>query len=185
MMQFFFVLLFVVIASAAIAGVSAAPWVPTKPSQRRKFIERLPMTGTERVVDLGCGDGSMLFGIARKYPGIHAVGVDISIFPLAIGIVRKWIARLREGTATPFPYGNIQLRFANLWTSDVRDADLVFVFLMQKAYPKLVKKLAVELRDDARVAVEVWPLPGIEATETLKEEGLLPVYIYTGKQFRT
>lgn len=184
MFQFFFVLIFVVIASAAIAGVSAAPWVPTKPSQRRKFIDSLPMTGTERIVDLGCGDGSMLFGIARKYPGIHAVGVDISVLPLAIGFTRKIITRLQERTATPFPYANVRLRFANLWTTDVRDADLVFVFLMEKAYPKLIKKLAAELGDNARVAVEVWPLPGIEATETLQEEGLLPVYIYTGKQLR-
>lgn len=184
MFQFFFVLIFVVIASAAIAGVSAAPWVPTKPSQRRKFIDSLPMTGTERVVDLGCGDGSMLFGIARKYPGIHAVGVDISILPLAIGMVRRWVSRWRAGDHKGLPYTNVRLRLANLWTTDVREADLVFVFLMEKAYPKLVKKLAVELGDNARVAVEVWPLPGIEATETLREEGLLPVYIYTGKQFR-
>lgn len=181
-MAILYILLFVVIVSAAIAGISAAPWVPTKPSQRARFIARFPLTGTEHVVDLGCGDGSMLFGIARKYPGIRALGVDISLFPLAIGMVRRWLGAI--GRDKSRPYTNVRLRFANLWKTDVRDADVVFVFLMEKAYSRLKEKFARELRDDARVAVEVWPFPDMTPAETLREEGLLPVYIYYGKQFR-
>lgn len=173
--QLFFLIFMVLLISAAVAGISAAPWLPTKPSQRRKLLEQLPLTGNERIYDLGCGDGSLLFAIARKYPSVHAVGADISILPLLIGFGRKAL----------HPYPNVRLRFANLFTTDVHDADVVFVFLLSKAYPRLKEKFAKELRDDARVVVEAWPLPNIEPTSTIRAEGLLPVYIYEGKQFRT
>lgn len=174
--QLLFLIFMALLISAAIAGVSAAPWLPTKPSQRRKLLEQLPLTGNERIYDLGCGDGSLLFAIARKHPGVRAIGADISLLPLAIGAVRK----LFGGSA----YRNVRLRLANLFTTDVRDADVVFIFLLSKAYPRLKIKFAKELRDSARVVVEAWPLPDIEPLTTIRAEGLLPVYIYEGKQFR-
>lgn len=173
MAQVLFFIAFAFIVTAAVAGVSAAPWLPTKPSQRRKLLERLPMRGDERVVDLGCGDGSLLFAITKKYPDIRALGVDISLLPLAIGWIRKIMSRSK-----------VHLRFANLFTTNVRDADVVFIFLLSKAYPRLKAKFATELRDDARVIVEAWPLPDLEPTDTLRDEDQLPVYIYEGTQFR-
>lgn len=182
MAQVFFLIFMALLISAAIAGISAAPWLPTKPSQRRKLLEQLPLKGTERVYDLGCGDGSLLFAIARKYPGVHAVGVDISILPMMIGWTRRIFTGI--GRDKSRPYTNVRLHLANLFTTDVRDADVVFIFLLSKAYPRLKTKFAKELRDDARVVVEAWPLPDVEPTSTIRAEGLLPVYIYEGKQFR-
>lgn len=174
MEKILFLIVFILILTAAIAGISAAPWLPTKPSQRKRLLDRLPLRGNETVYDLGCGDGSLLFALAKKYPGVRAVGVDISILPLMIGLGRKACR----------PYPNVRLRFANLFTTDVRDADVVFIFLLSKAYPRLKAKFAAELRDNARVVVEAWPLPDLTPAETLRDDGQLPVYIYEGKQFR-
>ncbi len=179
MLQVFFLIFMALLISAAVAGVSAAPWLPTKPSQRRKLLEQLPLKGNEKIYDLGCGDGSLLFAIAKKHPGIRAIGADISLLPLAIGWIRRFV-----GSHKGSPYANVRLRFANLFTVDVHDADVVFIFLLSKAYPRLKTKFAKELRDDARVVVEAWPLPDMEPASTIRAEGLLPVYIYSGKQFR-
>lgn len=179
MAQILFSILLIFVVTAAIAGISAAPWLPTKPSQRRRLLERLPLKGDEIIYDLGCGDGSLLFAVARKYPNIRAIGVDISLLPLIIGWIRKFVGNHKRR-----PYTNVRLRFANLFTVDVCDADVVFIFLLAKAYPRLKTKFAKKLRDDARVIVEAWPFPDLEAAATIREEGLLPVYIYEGKQFR-
>lgn len=162
--------------SAAIAGLSAAPWLPTLPRQRRHLLEHLEWRDGMRVVDLGCGDGSMLFAVARKNPNVECFGYDISLLPLLIGWARK-VIRWKA-------YRNVHIRFGNLFTRDISQADRIFVFLLGKSYPRLVEKFTAELPAQAEVVVEAWPLPQIEPERVLREENLLPIYVYSAKAFR-
>lgn len=165
-----------IIISAAIAGASAAPWLPTKPSDRKHLLEKLKLEPGQKVIDLGCGDGSMLFAVARKFPGVECVGYDISLLPLFFGWVRKVLYFNK--------YRKVHIRFGNLFKQSVADANLVFIFLLPKSYPKLVELLKRDLTNDAKVVVEAWPLPVVKPIETLKEEKLLSIFIYTGKSLR-
>lgn len=165
-----------VLLSAATAGLSAAPWVPTKPKQRRHLIQALDLKDGETCYDLGCGDGTVLFALARKNPNICAIGYDISLLPLAIGKLRKLLGGKK--------YRNVSIRFGNLFTRDISDANHVFVFLLNKSYPRLRKKFAAELADDANVIVEAWPIKDVEHASEIREDGLLPVFIYRGSSFR-
>lgn len=169
-------IILLVAMSAAVAGLSAAPWLPTLPSQRRHLLENLKLHDGQTVIDLGCGDGSMLFTVARRYPNVLCVGYDISLLPLFIGWIRKFLF-FRA-------YRNVHIRFGNLFKQDVSQADVIFIFLLSKCYPKLVRSLQGRVNHQARVIVEAWPLPEIEPRETLKAEQLLPVYIYSGKDLR-
>jgi cyclopropane fatty-acyl-phospholipid synthase-like methyltransferase len=170
------IMVLLILCSAAVAGLSAAPWLPTLPSQRRHFVDNLPLKPNQTVVDLGCGDGSLLFALARRHPEAQYIGYDISLLPLAIAWIRKaW---------SPRAYRNVHIRFGNLFTQDVSQADVIIIFLLGKSYPKLVRRLNNRVKPEARVVVEAWPLPNLEPVETLKAEGLLPVYIYTGATFR-
>jgi trans-aconitate methyltransferase len=170
------IIVLAILISAAAAGLSAAPWLPTLPSQRRHLVDHLSVEPGQTLIDLGCGDGSLLFALARRHPDIVCIGYDISLLPLTIAWVRKLVSFKA--------YRNVHIRFGNLFTQDVSQADIVFIFLLCKSYPKLVSKLETQLQPSARVMVEAWPLPGLEPIETLKAEGLLPVYIYTGTAFR-
>lgn len=169
------IIFLIVLCSAAIAGWSAAPWLPTLPSQRRHLLANLKLIDGQRVVDLGCGDGSMLFAVARLNPEVICVGYEISLLPLFIAWTRKLMFYKT--------YRNVHIRFGNLFKQDVRSADIVFIFLLSRCYPKLLTELKGKISPAAKVIVEAWPLPGIEPVETLKAEGLLPVYIYTGEVF--
>jgi len=170
------VLVLLVLTSAAVAGLSAAPWLPTKPSQRRHLLDNLFVLPTARIIDLGCGDGSVLFALAQKYPKVTCVGYDISLLPLFIAWARKVIGGRK--------YKNVHIHFGNLFTAKVASFDIVIVFLLSKCYPKLQKKLTAELAPNARVVMEAWPLEGIAPIEKIQSPGLLPVYIYTAKSFR-
>ena len=44
----------------------------------RETLNRLDVKPTDRLLDIGCGTGSLLHAISKKYPSINLVGVDIS-----------------------------------------------------------------------------------------------------------
>ncbi|MFA5947186.1 MAG: methyltransferase [Patescibacteria group bacterium] len=170
------IIVLAIVISAAIAGVSAAPWLPTKPRDRAHLLNHLKLTPGQKVVDLGCGDGSMLFAVARKFPEVVCVGYDISLLPLFFGWARKLLYFKK--------YRHVHIRFGNLFKQSVEDADLVFIFLLSKSYPKLVELLKRDIKDEAQVVVEAWPFPNTTPLKTLKEDKLLSIFLYTGKSLR-
>ena len=170
------IIAFLMLGSAAVAGMSAAPWLPTLPSQRKHLLDHLKLDQSQSVIDLGCGDGSLLFAIARRYPNLQCIGYEISLFPLAIAWLRKlWSFRA---------YRHVHIRFGNLFKQNISQADVIFIFLLNRCYHKLVPILQSQLKPSARVVVEAWPLPELHPSQVLKAESLLPVYVYPGTAFR-
>lgn len=166
----------VIVFSAAAAGVSAAPWLPTRKRERHQLSNNLTLKDSDIVVDLGCGDGTMLFEIAKHHPNVTCIGYDISFLPLGIGLLRKLFGGSK--------YKNVRLRFGNLFKQDIGDATHVFIYLLAKSYPRLKAKFAAELKDEAMVIVEAWAMPDMEPAHIIRDEGALPIYIYAGKDFR-
>ncbi len=174
MSPFLFLIVLALVISAAYAGYSAAPWVPTKPAQRQLVIDRLQFPSSSTVLDLGCGDGAWLFAFAAAYPAITAIGYDISLLPLFIGQLRKLFSLKK--------FSHVHLRFGNLWHADISHADVVLIFLMRKIYPRLITKLSA-LPPHATVVLEAWPLPNLTPVQVITGPNLLPTYIYRGEQF--
>lgn len=170
MSEIIFAIIFILIGTLAWGAILAAPWVPTLKAQRNLLIDHLTIDPTATIYDLGCGSGSMLFAFADRYPNAKCIGYDVALPPLALG----WLRKLRS----PKKYKNVSLRFGNFFTKHFPDADLVVVFLMQKAYRKFSTKLSSELKPGALVAIEAWPLPDREAAQTIKGEELVPWYVY-------
>jgi len=125
-----------------------------------------------KIYDLGSGTGTLLFAAHKKEPGVQAVGFEISLFPYIIAKLHELFARTK---------GAVTTKFRNLFKQDLSDADLIFVFLLNKCYPRLQAKFAKELKPECIVVVEAWPLHGIQAYKVIREKGLLPVYLYKGK----
>lgn len=48
-----------------------------KVRERERLLDRISWTGSERVLDVGCGRGLMLIGVARRLSSGSAVGIDI------------------------------------------------------------------------------------------------------------
>ncbi|MEY4744338.1 MAG: hypothetical protein RL272_283 [Candidatus Parcubacteria bacterium] len=168
---------YVILGTLALGGMSAAPWVRTRKRLREFIASQVDFKDGDVVYDLGCGDGAVLFSIADKRPGVRSVGYEIALLPYAIGLISKALG----GKA----YRNVSIRCRDFFGMNLADADGVFVFLLEESYPRVVKKLAKELRDDAQVVVAAWPFPGIAAERTERAASdVLPVYFYRGAALR-
>lgn len=164
---------FAILFTYGLGAWSAAPWVPTRRRERSAVARGFNLKPGALVGDLGCGDGAMLFAVCDEHPGVRALGYEIALPPLLMGWWRRWRGGAR--------YKDVSLRWRDFWGRDLSALDAVFVFLMRTAYPRLVPKLARELRDDAQIIVECWPFDGVAHVRKIGGEGgMLPYYVYTG-----
>lgn len=172
-----FAVSYVLLGTLALGGMSAAPWVRTRKRLREFIAAKVDFKDGDVVYDLGCGDGAVLFSIADRRPGIRSIGYEIALLPYAIGLVTKALGGGK--------YRNVAIRCRDFFGKDLSDADGVFIFLLEESYPRVMKKLAKELRDDAQVVVAAWPFPGVAAERTERAaEDVLPVYFYRGSALR-
>lgn len=162
-----YVLIFLILLSALIGSLSAAPWVPTKGKDVSRMIDLAGIKAGEKVYDLGCGDGRLVFASAKL--GAKAVGIEIFILPYLFAKIRSW-----------FVPGS-RIRYGNFFKVDISDADVVFIFLMEKSYHKILDKFDRELKPGTRVVIYCWPIK--EWADKLVEHNKpreidLPIYSY-------
>ncbi len=150
-----------------IGGYSAAPWVPARASDVTRFIEAGEILPTDVVVDLGCGDGRLLFA-AMRAGAAEAIGYEISLLPYLIAQVRCL-----------FTPRNIRpkIYFRNFWKADVSRTTVVYTFLMPKSFDHLLKKIN-ELPNGARLINYVWELPGMTPEKIFEAPKSLKLYRY-------
>lgn len=123
----------------------AAPWLPTRRIDTDRFLGIAALKPGERFYDLGCGDGRIIAAAAEA--GAHATGFEVALLPYVLAKVRT----RRYATAL--------IRYSDFWKRDIADADVVYVFLTTRIYPRLEEKLFRELKPGARVICYAWPLP--------------------------
>jgi SAM-dependent methyltransferase len=126
-----------------------APWWPTPARRTRALLRAVSLKPGEVVVDAGCGDGRVLLIAAKEF---GARGLGIEIHPLF-----AWIARLRTQLAGLSSC--VTIRRADLFSVDLRSADVLFLFLLQETNVALQEKLRRELRPGTRVVSYAFTLP--------------------------
>lgn len=162
---FFFLLFFVILAWILIPAFYGLPPVPTKPERIRKALKLANLRPGEVLYDLGAGDGRVLL-IAVPEFGAKAVGIEVG--PVQCALI--WLRAVASG------FGNqIQIRWANFYKADLRDADVVFVYATSKEVMKLASHLEKQLKHGARVVSISADFPEWEPKE-LDDLGLIFVY---------
>jgi SAM-dependent methyltransferase len=95
----------------------------------------------ETVYDLGSGDGRALVIAAREY---HARAVGIEIEPVHCAVA--WLWALLNGVIR-----HVSIRRGDLLQADLRDADVVFLYLTPAFIERVRSHLESQLRPGARV----------------------------------
>lgn len=124
----------------------------------------------EKVLDLGCGDGRLLFEAERKRKKIRAVGFEVAPLVYLLAKLRKWFFR-----------SNASIKFQNFFRVNLRDADVIFCYLLPGTMEKLSGKIRKECRKGTRVISNTFHLPGFQPVKIMKRNrklGLPTIYLY-------
>jgi SAM-dependent methyltransferase len=116
-------------------------YVPTAHHVVAEMLRLVEMKPTDVVYDLGCGDGRVVISAAKRY---SARGVGVDIDP----------QRIKESRANARRAGVVErVKFLqqDLFTTDIREATVVFLYLLPQLNLQLRPKLLSDLRPGTRV----------------------------------
>ena len=151
------------------SGFFGAEFYPTASRKMKKMLEFAALRKKDISYDLGCGDGRLVIAAARKCK--RAVGIEIDFFRFLFSFLKVKILGLK----------NAKIILGNFFRQDFRDADVVFLFLRQKANDRLQKKLS-KLKKGTRIVSHYWVFHG---WKPVKQDRKLKVYLYVvGKSNR-
>ena len=165
----FVILVEISFVSLSIAAVSMAPWLPTKKDDVKRALKIAGPKPGEIIYDLGSGTGTVIFEAAKEFR-VKAIGIERA-FPLHVLSKIKSLFIRSEG--------EVKFVRANLFKSDIGDADIVYVFglpgpLSQKVLPLLEK----QLKPGTRVVSYVFSIKGWEPDKVDWPPGGNPIYLY-------
>lgn len=162
-------LMVIIIIPTIIAMSSGAPFVPTPMARVKKMIALAKIKPGEKVYDIGCGDGRMVYVAANDY-GANATGYELS--PLVYGL-----ARLRKF----FWRSKAKIQFTDFRYKNLGDADVIVCYLLPESLARLQPKLEAELKQGARVISYAFPIGTWEVTHREERDpanNLAPIWMY-------
>lgn len=138
---------------------SDAPYVPTKMDHIRKILKSAGVKKGKKFYELGSGDGRVVIEAAKL--GAIAVGIEQSWIRV---LYSRWKARGQNN-----PQGlNCHFYHGDLFKRSYSDADIVYIFLLQKGVNKLEEKLKKEFKKGAKVITQTYHFPN---WKSFKKEG--------------
>ncbi len=160
---------FLIMVPTLITLINGAPFVPTPMDAVRKMIRLANIKPGEKVYDIGCGDGRMVYVAANEYQAV-AVGYELSPLVYALARIRKLFWRSKA-----------KIMFRNFKNHSFKDADVIVCYLMPETLAMLRPKLENELKPGARIVSYAFQIAGWK--EAFKEEkdiagNLSPIWIY-------
>jgi hypothetical protein len=148
-----------------IPTIKGAIYFPSSDQQIATILKLAKLKKGEKAVDIGSGDGRIPFALAKA--GAQAYGYEIN---LILVLWSMWQARLLPASQRP------HFKWANMWTSNFGDYDVITLFGMTYIMKDLEKKLMREVKPGAKVICNSFPFPNWKPT---KKEG--SVYLYEKK----
>ena len=127
------------------------PFVPTDGPVVAAMLDLAQVTAHDVVYDLGCGDGRIVVEAARR--GARGVGVDIDL---------QRVHEAQDNVRRAGVGRRVAILRQSFFDVDLRDATVVFLYLLPGLNVRLRPKLLWELRPGARVVsnnfdMKEWP----------------------------
>jgi precorrin-6B methylase 2 len=143
---------------------SLAPFVPTPAAVVRKMIEVAEIQPNEHVVDLGAGDGRLLFAAVDAAEGVRAYGHETHTG-------RR--EALRTAMAEHPKADYLAVFDIDIRKADISGADVVFMYLLGSSNAQLKPKLLKEMKPGARVVSHDFAMPDWEpeTVDSVKADG--------------
>ncbi len=126
-----------------------SPFVASNPENARRMIELASLRPGDRVIDLGSGDGRIVFAAANAHPGVHGIGVDIDA---------ELVQKANEAARAQGLAGRVRFLHQNAFDADLGEFDVIFMWLFPELMRLLRPKILTEAKAGARVVAQTWDL---------------------------
>src|SRR5688500_11799750 len=133
-------------------------FVPAPQEAVDKMLEMAEIKKGDVLYDLGCGDGRIVVTAAKKY-GIKAIGFDID---------PKRIAESRENVKKNNVGELVEIRHADIFQVDLKDASVVTMYLLPSLNVKLTPQLQ-KLKPGTRIVSHSFDMEGVQPVQVVKE----------------
>jgi hypothetical protein len=144
-----------VAAASAWHGVAAraqerfSPFVGSNPENVQRMVELAAPRSGETVIDLGSGDGRIVFAALAGRAGVRGIGVDINA-----ELVQKANAEAKaKGLAD-----RVRFVHQNAFDADLGKVDVIFMWLFPELMRLLRPKILAQARAGTRVIASTWDL---------------------------
>ena len=147
-----------------IASITGAPFVPTKTTTAQSMIRLAAIKKGDIVYDLGSGNGKLLLAAAEK--GATAIGYEIN--PLLV-LYSNILSLLYRQSKT-------RTYWKNFWNADIKNADVVFIYLLPWKMEALAEKLKKDCKKGTRIVSNSFIFPGWKIT---RQDATRHAYVFT------
>ncbi len=146
-----------------------APWVPTRHSDIGRIGKLAELKDNDVVYDLGSWDGKVLFWLARN-SGCKFIWIESYVFLYLFSIIKKHFQYKEK---------DIDFRLGNIFSANLSDATVIYVFGFPGKMWRLLKKLQKECKKWTRIisySFEIEWLKIIKKDKPTEQE--LTIYVY-------
>ena len=138
------------------------PYVGAKKDSINNIMKLANINKGETIVDLGSGDGRLLFEVANL--GAFAYGYEINPFLILISRLKKKLKRQDM---------QVTINNQSMWEADLKIADVIFVYSLVKKMKKFEDFVYKNAKKGTRVIVNTNPYPN---KKPIRVEG--KIYLY-------
>lgn len=146
-----------------------APFVPTDRKKVAQILKKIKFRKKDVFYDLGCGDGRIVFYVAKKYQ-IRSVGVERNPLLHFAAEVRRKLTKTEK----------VEFKNKNIFDVKLSDATIIYLFLFPETIQKLKKNIAQQCRKGTRIISHGFKIKGWgkHLTEVINERPF-PTYYYS------
>ena len=133
-----------------------SPFVPSDMTNVERMVKLAGLKAGDVVVDLGSGDGRIVFTSLKANPKVTGWGVDLDA-----GLVEK-----TNAAAKAQGFGNrAQFFHRNAFDADLSKVDVIYMWLWTEVQQMLRAKILAEARPGTRVVTNLWGMGTWEPDE--------------------
>jgi len=134
------------------------PFEPTHPQVVVAMLEAAKVTARDHVFDLGCGDGRIVIGAAKRF-GARGTGVDID---------PQRIRESKENAAYEGVADRVTFTLGDIRNIDLRPATVVTLYLLNSVNLLIRPKLFADLRPGTRVVSHAFTMADWKADRVIQ-----------------
>jgi len=143
--------------TALVSIALRVPYVPTKKRVMDKIFDILNLDKNKTFIDLGCGDARMLIE-AEKRSGAKTIGYEIAPLVYLLALARKVVNRSKT-----------KIYFKNFFKENLKQADVIFCYLMPEQLKRLGAKINNECRDGTMIVSNTFEIVGLKPKKIFKK----------------